>query len=118
MPQTTTPKVTIKALSEDLTAVVKNWQGIVGQTDGAYTSFLRKCRMTVVENTLVLVTEDPFIHSYLSTENAIMMLKGIIENTIGKEVELKMQLLANNTTFEESFEDVEEYVKMNISVED
>ena len=116
--QTTTPKVTIKALSEDLAAVVKNWQGIVGQTDGAYTSYLRGCRMTVVENTLVLVTENPFVHSYLSTENAIMMLKGIIENTIGKEVELKMQLLANNTTFEESFEDVEEYVKMNISVEE
>ena len=46
------------------------------------------------------------------------MLKGVIENTIGKEVELKIQLLAANTTFEESFEDVSEYVKMNISVED
>ena len=47
-----------------------------------------------------------------------MMLKGIIENTIGKEVELDVKLLANNTTFEDNFADVEEYVKMNISVED
>ena len=46
------------------------------------------------------------------------MLKDIIQNTIGKEVELEVKLLSNNTTFEESFEDVEEYVKMNISVED
>ena len=112
------PKNTIKALSEDLVAVVKNWQGIVGQTEGVYTSFLRRCRITVVENRLVLVTEDAFVHSYLSTDEAINMLKGVIENTIGKEVELKIQLLAANTTFEESFEDVSEYVKMNISVED
>ncbi len=113
-----TPKQTIKALSGDLQAVVTNWQGIVGQTDGVYTSFLRSARITVVENRLVIVTDDPFIHSYLSTEAAIVMLKDIIENTIGKSVDLEVKLLSENTTFEESFEDVEEYVKMNISVED
>ena len=116
--KTTTPKNTIKALSEDLTALVKNWHGIIGQTDGVYTSFLRSCRITVVEERLVIVTEDAFVYSYLNTDEALDMLKGIIENTIGKEVELKIQLLAHNTTFEESFQDVEEYVKMNISVED
>ncbi len=112
------PKPAIKALSEDLAAVVKNWSGIVGQTDGVYTSFLRRCRLTVVENQLVIVTEDAFVHRYLSSDETINMLKSIIENTIGKEVELRIQLLAANTTFEESFQDVEEYVKMNISVED
>lgn len=112
------PKPTIKALSEDLAAVVKNWGGIVGQTDGVYTSFLKSCRLTVVENQLVIVTEDAFVYRYLNSEETIIMLKGIIENTIGKEVELRIQLLAANTTFEDSFQDVEEYVKMNISVED
>ena len=116
-----TPKVVkreIKALSEDLKKVVQNWQGIVGQTDGVYTSFLRGARITVVDDRLTIVTDDAFIYSYLSTDDAIMMLKGIIENTIGKEVELDVKLLANNTTFEDNFADVEEYVKMNISVED
>ena len=116
-----TPKVVkreIKALSEDLKKVVQNWQGIVGQTDGVYTSFLRGARITVVDDRLTIVTDDAFIYSYLSTDDAIMMLKGIIENTIGKEVELEVKLLANNTTFEDNFADVEEYVKMNISVED
>ena len=112
------PKQTIKALPDDLKAVVKNWQGIVGQTDGVYTSYLKSCRITAVENRLVLVTDDTFIQSYLNTESTIVMLKNIIQNTIGKEVELEVKLLADNTTFEESFEDVEEYVKMNISVED
>ena len=116
-----TPKVVkreIKALSEDLKKVVQNWQGIVGQTDGVYTSFLRGSRITVVDDRLTIVTDDAFVYTYLSTESAIMMLKGIIENTIGKEVELDVKLLANNTTFEDNFADVEEYVKMNISVED
>ena len=116
-----TPKVVkreIKALNEDLKKVVQNWQGIVGQTDGVYTSFLRGARITVVDDRLTIVTDDAFKYTYLSTEEAIMMLKGIIENTIGKEVELDVKLLANNTTFEDNFADVEEYVKMNISVED
>lgn len=115
-----TPKVVkreIKALSEDLTKVVQNWQGIVGQTDGVYTSFLRGIRKTVENDILILVTDDAFIYSYISTESAIMMLKGIIENTIGKEVEIDVKLLANNTTFEDNFADLDEYVKMNISVE-
>ena len=117
-PKANVAKQTIKALPDDLKAVVNNWQGIVGQTDGVYTSFLRSARITVIENRLVIVTDDPFIHSYLNTENAIVMLKNIIENTIGKNVDLEVKLLSDNTTFEESFEDVEEYVKMNISVED
>ena len=117
-PKANVAKQTIKALPDDLKAVVNNWQGIVGQTDGVYTSFLRSARITVIENRLVIVTDDPFIHSYLNTENAIVMLKNIIENTIGKNVDLEVKLLSENTTFEESFEDVEEYVKMNISVED
>ena len=112
------PKHTIKALPDELKEVAKNWHGIIGQTDGVYTSFLKNCRITVVENRLVLVTDDAFVQSYLSREDAIVMLKNIIQNTIGKEVELEVKLLSNNTTFEESFEDVEEYVKMNISVED
>ncbi len=111
-------KHTIKALPDELKEVAKNWHGIIGQTDGVYTSYLKSCRITVVENRLVLVTDDAFIQSYLSTDTAIVMLKDIIQNTIGKEVELEVKLLSNNTTFEDSFEDVEEYVKMNISVED
>ena len=114
----TTSKHTIKALPEELKEVAKNWHGIIGQTDGVYTSFLKNCRITVVENRLVIVTDDAFVQSYLSTDTAIVMLKDIIQNTIGKEVELEVKLLSNNTTFEDSFEDVEEYVKMNISVED
>ena len=115
---TVSPKHTIKALPDELKEVAKNWHGIIGQTEGVYTSFLKNCRITVVENRLVLVTDDAFVQSYLSRDEAIVMLKDIIQNTIGKEVELEVKLLSNNATFEDNFEDVEEYVKMNISVED
>ncbi|MGN0375188.1 MAG: DNA polymerase III subunit gamma/tau [Butyrivibrio sp.] len=118
VPRHETVRQEIKALPEDLSAVARNWQGIVGQTDGVYTSFLKAARITVIENRLVIVTDDPFIHSYLNTDDSVTMLKNIIRNTIGKDVELEIRLLTDNTTFEESFEDVEKYVKMNISVED
>ena len=45
-------------------------------------------------------------------------LKGVIENTIGKTVDIEIRLLEQGKSFEDSFTDVEEYVKMNISIED
>ncbi len=117
-PAAKTVKHEIKALSADLAEVVKNWSGIIGQCENVYVNFLKMSRLTVVEDRLVLVTDNPFAHNILSTDKAIEALKNTIENTIGKEIDLEVKLLQNNVTFEDAFADVEEYVKMNIEVED
>ncbi len=108
----------IKALPEDLRKVAENWRGIIGQSENVYENFLKAVRITVDGDKLVLVTESKFIHEFLSSDKSVDALKGVIENTIGKSVELEVRLLDNGTTFEDSFTDVEEYVKMNISIED
>ena len=58
------------------------------------------------------MTGNKFIHDFLSTDKCVSSLKNIIENTIGKSVELEVRLLEDNVSFEEAFTDVEQYVKM------
>lgn len=108
----------IKALPDDLREVVNGWRGIVGQMENVYENYLKAVRLTVVDDKLLLVTENKFIHDFLSTDKCVSSLKNIIENTIGKSVELEVRLLEDNVSFEEAFTDVEQYVKMEITVED
>lgn len=108
----------IKALPEDLRLVAENWRGIIGQSENVYENFLKSVRITVEGEKLILVTESKFVHDFLSTDKALDALKGVIENTIGKTVEVDVRLLESGTSFEDAFTDVEEYVKMNISIED
>ncbi len=120
-PQQSAPAVVkkeIKAVPDDLREVVKNWKGIIGQVESVYVNFLKSVRLTVVDDRLVLVTENAFVHDFLSKEKSRDSIQRTIENTIGKKIEMEINLLDNNVTFEDAFTDVEEYVKMNISVED
>ena len=108
----------IKALPEDLRKVAENWRGIIGQSENVYANFLKETRITVDGDKLVLVTENAFVHDFLSKDKSMDALKGVIENTIGKAVDIEIRLLEQGKSFEDSFTDVEEYVKMNISIED
>lgn len=112
------PKHEIKALSDDLRQVVENWRGIVGQMDNVYENFLKAVRLTVVDDKLCLVADNKFTHDFLATERCMSSLKSVIENTIGKGVEIEIRLLDENAVFEDTFTNVEDYVKMNITVED
>ena len=108
----------IKALPEDLRKVAENWRGIIGQSENVYANFLKETRITVDGDKLVLVTENAFVHDFLSKDKSMDALKGVIENTIGKAVDIEIRLLEQGKSFEDSFTDVEEYVKMNISLQD
>lgn len=112
------PKYEIKALPDDLRKVVECWQGIIGQMDNMYVNFLKKARLTVVEDKLCLVAEDRFTHDVIARDKCADELKNVIERTIGKSVDLEVRLLEENAAFEDTFTNVEDYVKMNITIED
>lgn len=116
--ETLKAKPTIAAVSEDIREVVKNWRGIVGQMDGIYQCFLRDMRLSVIENTLLMVTDNPTAYGMINSPKVMENLKTVIENTIGKTVAMELKMLEKEETFEDSFADVEEYVKMNITIED
>ena len=45
-------------------------------------------------------------------------IKKLIEHTIGKSISIDVKKLQENTNFDETFTDLEEYVKMGVSIED
>ena len=53
---------TVTALPEDIKAVVKNWNGIIGQADNIYNAYLKKMRITAVDDRLTMVAEDDFTY--------------------------------------------------------
>lgn len=111
-------KLTIKALSEDLEQVARNWNGIIAQCDTMYENFLRRVRVTAIEDRLVLVADNSFVRDFLTKDEHMKALKEAIGATIGKQVEIEVRLLDSNVTFEDAFTDVTEYVKMPITIED
>ena len=118
VPEVKPPKHEIKALSDDLRKVAECWQGIIGQMENVYVNFLKKARLTVVEDKLCLVAEDKFTYDVIARDKCVNELRNVIESTIGKSVELEVRLLEENAAFEDTFTNVEDYVKMNITIED
>ena len=110
------PKQVIKALSDDLRKVAENWKGIIGQMSNMIQPYLKTSRITVVDDCLVIVPENTFAYSVLNKH--LDGVKNTIEETIGKTVSVNIQELKADTNFDDAFTDVEEYVKMNIAVED
>ena len=111
-------KPTIEALPEDLAEVAKNWRAIIGQAENVYNSTLKKVKITVIGDELVMVAEDDFTYGFLGTESSLQYISGIIGHTIGKTVKLSIKRLEPETEFTDNFVDVEQYVKMNIAIED
>ncbi len=111
-------KQPIKAVNEDIRKIALNWHGIIGRTENTYHNFLKQMRITAEEDRLVMVADNSFVYNFMIRENHREYIQGVINDTVGKEVPVDIRMLENNTNFEEAFTDLEEYVKMDISMED
>lgn len=108
---------TVTALPEDIKAVVKNWNGIIGQADNIYNAYLKKMRITAVDDRLTMVAEDDFTYRFMKKEEHLNYIRQIIENTIGKEVPVEVTLLDEGADFNQSFTDLKEFIKMDVEEE-
>lgn len=112
------PKQTIQALPEDVRKVAENWRGIIGQAENMYGSYLKQLRITAEDDKLVMVADNDYLYNFIVRENHMNYIKKLIEHTIGKSISIDVKKLQENTNFDESFTDLEEYVKMGVSIED
>ena len=108
----------IKALTKDLEAVAKNWRAIIGAADYMYEFFLKNARITAENDRLVLVTDNKVAYDFLNGQEHKEYIKGVIEKTIEKSVEIEVKLLQQGTRFEDTCVDIEEHVKLDIAIED
>ena len=108
-----------KALTADVQAVVKNFNSIRNEASGFLKVSLKKARLSVGnQDQLLLVFEDEMQEKFVNTPEHMEELRNIIEEKIGKTIDIETKHMEVGRRFEDSFVDIEKVINMDITVED
>ena len=110
-----------KAIPEDVRQVVQKWSGIVANTENPMKLYLsnRYTKLSLGgDNKLMMVVEDGVASDYLKQEECKEAIERLIENHIGKHVEVSIQVLEAGKQFERSYIDLTKIVNIEIEEED
>jgi len=114
------PKVELpKALHEDVQAVAKNFRMIANQASGMLKVYLEQARLSVGnKDQLLLVFEDDVAAGFAGTDGHREEIRSLIEEKIGKQIEVEVRHVEEGRRFEDSFVDIEKMIQMDITIED
>ena len=108
-----------KAIPEDVKLVVKNWPGIISNAGMPLRLYLKNARLSLGgDNKLMMVVEDGVASDYLRQEDGKEIVERLIEDYIGKKVEVTIQSLEGNRSFESSYIDLSQIINIEIEEED
>lgn len=106
------------AIPEDVQEVVKNFRSIAGEASGMVRGYLKKARLSLGgDNRLLIVLPDALAASVVGREDHIQELEQLIEERIGKKVEVEVRHVEEGRHFEDTFVDIEQKINMAITVE-
>ncbi len=107
------------AIPEDVQNVVKNFRSITEGVSEPVRSYLKKARLSLDgENRLLIVLPDSMGTAIVSREDHKKELESLIEQRIGKKVELEIRQMEEGRPFEDTFIDIEKKIHMKIIVEE
>ncbi len=107
------------AVPEDVQEVVKNFRPIADGASGLLKTYLKKARLSLGgENRLMIVMPEAMEAELVGSEEHRRELEGLIENRIGKKVEVEVRHVEEGRRFEDTFVDIEKKINMEITVED
>lgn len=111
------------AIPEDVQEVVKNFRSIADETSGPVRTYLKKARLSLGgDNRLMVVLPDGMGASIVGREDHKEELESLIEQRIGKKVEVEVRQVEDGRRFEDTFVDLERHMEnvihMEITVED
>ena len=107
------------AIPEDVQEVVKNFRSIVDEASGMVRGYLKKARLSLGgDNRLLVVLPDILSASAVGREDHVRELEELIEQKIGKKVEVEVRHVEDGRHFEDTFVDIEQKINMEITVED
>ena len=107
------------AIPEDVQEVVKNFRSIADEASGMVRGYLKKARLSLGgDNRLLIVLPDTLAASVVGREDHVQELEGLIEQKIGKKVEVEVRHVEEGRHFEDTFVDIEQKINMEIIVED
>ena len=112
------PKLS-EALSEDLKEAVSKFRQIAAEAPGLMRTYLKGAKLSAGEgNRLILVFEDEVGAGYFQMEEHKQEMTELIENKIGKKIELDVRGLDRGQRFDDNYVDIERMVHMDITIED
>ncbi|MBQ8804515.1 MAG: DNA polymerase III subunit gamma/tau [Tyzzerella sp.] len=119
-PQEELPKVELsKALHEDVKAVVKDFRMIANQAAGMTKVYLKQAHLSVGnQDQLLLVFDDEVAAGFIGSDSHKEEIKRLIEERIGKTVDIEVRHVEEGRRFEDSFVDIEKLVHMDITIEE
>ena len=108
-----------QALNEDVKAVAKDFRMIINEASPMLRTYLKKARLSAGEgNRLLIVLPDELSASAVATLEHKEEIQSLIEQKIGKKVEIDVRQMEAGRRFEDNFVDLENLINMEITVED
>ena len=108
-----------QALNEDVKAVAKDFRMIINEASPMLRTYLKKARLSAGEgNRLLIVLPDELSASAVATPEHKEDIQSLIEQKIGKKVEIDVRQMEAGRRFEDNFVDLENLINMEITVED
>ena len=108
-----------QALNEDVKAVAKDFRMIINEASPMLRTYLKKERLSAGEgNRLLIVLPDELSASAVATPEHKEEIQSLIEQKIGKKVEIDVRQMEAGRRFEDNFVDLENLINMEITVED
>lgn len=111
------------AIPEEVQDVVKNFRSIADETSAPMSTYLKQARLSLGgDNRLMVVFSDSIGAAIVGREDHKQELELVIEQRIGKKVEVEVRQVEDGRRFEDTFVDLEKQMKsvinMEITVED
>ena len=108
-----------KAIPEEVKQVAANFRGIANGASGMLRNYLKQARLSADnQNRLVIVLPDEISAGVVGTEEHKKEIQELIEQKIGKAVEIDVRQVEAGRHFEDSFADIEQMIHMDITIED
>lgn len=111
------------AIPDDVKEVVKNFRSIADETSGPVRTYLKRARLSLGgDNRLLVVLPDSMGASIVGREDHKEELESLIEQRIGKKVEVEVRQVEEGRRFEDTFVDLERHIEdvihMEITIEE
>ena len=108
-----------KAIPEDIQKVVSMWVGIVGGMEGIYKAYLKNANLSISpDNKLLIVLTEAMAAKMLRDETHKEKIKEIIADRIGKEVDIEIRCLEPEQSFDQTYPDLSQFIRMEVEIED
>ncbi len=109
-----------KAIPEDVQQIVGRWPVIVGSVENPMRIYLKEAKLSLGgDNRLMIVLEDGVASDYFTqhAENK-QQLETLLSDFAGKEIEVNIQTVKEQSEFEENYVDLSKLVNMDIEEEE